>query len=104
MSFLDPVKRFFGGSSSGSGTPHPEAISCEEALRLVQDFLDGELDDAPSGSVREHFEKCQRCYPFLRMEESFRLALHKAARGESAPPDLRDRVLEVLDEAASDQQ
>ncbi len=104
MSRLDALKRLFhsGPSESGADHAHPDGLSCEDALRLVHDFLDGELEGTPSADVKAHFEKCQRCYPFLRLEESFRLALRKAARGESTPPDLRERVLSVLEEAAAD--
>jgi len=104
MSRLDVLKRLFRGSPSEPHPDHghPDGLSCEDALRLVHDFLDGELEDTSSDDVKAHFEKCQRCYPFLRMEESFRLALRKAARGEPTPPDLRDRVLSVLEEAAAD--
>ncbi len=102
MSFTDAVKRLFGGSAREDRAAGFEGISCQEAIRLVYDFLDGELEDASSARVRAHFEKCQRCYPHLRLEESFRLALQKAVRGESTPPDLRDRVLRVLEDAAAD--
>lgn len=102
MSFLDALKRFFRSSSQEHEHPHTEGISCEDALRLVHDFLDGELERTPSASVKAHFEKCQACYPFLRLEESFRTALRKAARGETPPPDLRGRVLHLLEDAATD--
>lgn len=102
MFFLDALKRLFRSPRHEQEQLHLEGISCEAALRLVQDFIDGELEDTPSASVRAHFEKCQRCYPFLRLEESFRAALRKAARGESPPPDLRVRVMELLEDAATD--
>jgi len=104
MSLLHVLRRFFRDSppEHAPDHAHPEGISCEDALRLVHDFLDGELEDTSGANVKAHFEQCQRCYPFLRLEESFRLALRKAARGETTPPDLRDRVLNVLEEAAAD--
>ncbi len=105
MTLFDGVRRLFSrrdGNGAHAHAPDPDAISCEEALRLVQDFLDGELEDVSSARVRNHFEACQRCYPHLRLEEAFRTALRNATQGERATPELRNRVLEVLKEAATD--
>ena len=71
-------------------------ITCREAVTRVQEFLDGELEDASIDRVREHFEVCSQCYPHLQFERSFREALAKVTRGESAPPELRGRVVELL--------
>ncbi len=116
MSLFDVLRRLLGGPGTSPGRtgldatarndvppePGPEDVSCEEALRLVQEFLDGELGEVPSARLKRHFEICQGCYPHLRLEEAFRTALHKAAAGERASPELRERVLEVLEDAAAD--
>lgn len=111
MSIFDSLKRLFGGSpgngdgrrvdpdSGGSSMDELEMIPCEEALRLVHDYLDGELDGVPETQVRKHFEVCGRCYPHLRLETAYREAMRRAASGEEAPPKLRTRVLELLAEA-----
>ncbi len=96
MSIFDSIRRLFGGASNGDG-PSPgsdssnpagspggegdevaskasareeEMIPCEEALRLVHEYLDGELDDVPRSRVKRHFDVCGRCYPHLRLEGS----------------------------------
>lgn len=114
MSIFDSIKRLLGGSSSnGDGRDgHPadggpamddvEMIPCHEALRLVHEYLDGELEDAPETRVRRHFEACGRCYPHLRLETAYRDAMRRAARGEQAPPKLKAQVLELLAEAGSE--
>jgi len=76
-----------------------EMISCQEALRFLYDFLDGELEGAPTEQVRAHFEVCQRCFPHLRLEESFRATLQRACGGPCAPPELSSRLLSALAEA-----
>lgn len=73
-------------------------ISCQDALKLIYEFLDGELDHVPEEEVRAHFDVCQRCFPHLRLEEAFRAAVKRACRGECAPPELRSRVAELLGE------
>lgn len=87
------------GEQRGDGCPQG-AISCEEALRLVHDFLDGELDGVTPAEVKAHFDVCQRCYPHLRFERAFREAMRRACAREAAPAQLRDRLEKMLAEAA----
>lgn len=74
-------------------------ISCEDALQLVHEFLDGELDDLPADEVQQHFRICQRCYPHRKLEKVFREAVRHATSGQCAPPELRDKVAALLEEA-----
>jgi anti-sigma factor (TIGR02949 family) len=71
-------------------------MSCEEALSLVYDFLDGELDGVPREQVRAHFDMCRECYPHLKLEASFRAALRKASMGEAPPPGLKQKLMDAL--------
>jgi len=89
MSFLDKLKGLFGRQAEPACQG---AISCEEALKVVHEFLDGELEGVSLAEVKTHFEVCQGCYPHLRLEQSFRAALQRACGKGSAPPDLKERV------------
>jgi anti-sigma factor (TIGR02949 family) len=91
---------FGGGGAPQNGAGHAEMISCEEALSVIYEFLDGELEELPQQQVQEHFDVCQRCYPHLRLEESFRAAVQNATRGEAAPPELKDRLLALIAETS----
>lgn len=113
MSIFDSIKRLFGGPSSDDEAGHAldpavaaagegESITCAEALRLVHDYLDGEVGDVPASRVRHHFEVCARCYPHLKLERAYREAVLRAAAGRAAPPKLKARVTELLAEAGSD--
>ena len=104
MTFIDRIRRLLKGGDRGDGAdtgeagcPGGEMIPCEQALSLVYDYLDGELDDVPAEQVRAHFEVCKRCDPHLRLEEAFKDALRRAAEGcEGAPPGLRQRIMDGL--------
>lgn len=86
-----------GARSGGSGSdPSREMISCEEAITRLQEFVDGELHGLTNAQVEEHFEVCTRCYPHLKMERSFRERVQAALAQPDVPPDLRDRVLQLL--------
>jgi len=91
---------FGAGSGNGEVGPDAEMISCEDALRLIHEFIDGELEHVSRERVKAHFDVCGRCYPHLCLEESFREAVHKAARGEKASPEFKSRLMDLLAEAA----
>jgi len=104
MAFLDGWKRVFGVEpGGGDAEADAEMISCEDALRLIHEFLDGELDHVSRDKVKAHFDACGRCYPHLCLEESFREAVQTAARGEHAPPELKSRLMDLLAEAAAEE-
>lgn len=97
MRFLDHLKQWLGRRRTNGGAHMPSAIiSCEEALSVVYEYLDGELSGLSHERVKAHFDVCARCYPTLRLEEAFRAAVRRAARGEKAPPELRQQVLDLL--------
>jgi len=77
-------------------------ISCKEALRLVNEFIDGELDGVSSAEVKTHFERCKRCYPHLELENHFREALKRACTRDKASPTLRERVRGICSGGRSD--
>jgi len=93
MSFLDRLKRLFGGKPKPSCS---SAISCEEALKVVHEFLDGELEGVSLAEVKAHFEVCKCCYPHLHLERKFRAALQRACSKGSAPSDVRERVARTI--------
>jgi len=100
MSIVDRIRSLLGlAGSNGAAAPNEELISCEDALSVVHDFLDGELDSVPAGRVKAHFDVCQRCYPHLHLERVFREAMQSAASGESTPADLKSKVAALIAEA-----
>ncbi len=101
MSIIEKLKQILGMSARNGHADSMEMISCDEALSVVNEFLDGELEDFTPEQVRAHFDACVRCYPYLRLEEAFRDALRRASSEGSAPPHVRERLLQVLAEADS---
>jgi anti-sigma factor (TIGR02949 family) len=81
------------GGSCGAG---PDETTCEEALRQVQEYLDGELETVSNEQLARHFDVCRRCYPHLNFEKAYREAMRRAAAGECAPPELRAKVSTLI--------
>ncbi|MDA0329705.1 MAG: zf-HC2 domain-containing protein [Gemmatimonadetes bacterium] len=106
MAIFDRLKGLFGGvpqngnaDSSDSDVDASGMISCEDALRLVNEYLDGELASAPEDQVRSHFDACERCYPHLQFESAFKEAVRRAAGGQAAPKELRAKLVALLAQA-----
>jgi anti-sigma factor (TIGR02949 family) len=104
MSFSERLKRLLWGGEAPTPTSREEeeshpavrAITCMEALERVQEYLDGELDHVSHEEVTQHFDKCKRCYPHLRLEERFRDLLHRSQKKEACPEHLKEQILELL--------
>jgi anti-sigma factor (TIGR02949 family) len=99
MSIIHRIKAWFGGAAGGTAQ---EMISCGDALRLVQEYLDGELEGVSHERLKAHFDVCGKCYPHLKFESSFLEAVKRAGAGDAAPGELRTRVAELIAEAASE--
>lgn len=104
MSLFDRIKGLFGKASENgaNGQDAVEMISCHDALVLVHEFLDGELEGVPESQVKAHFDVCQECYPHLHLETAFRDAVRRAASGEKAPSELKMKLVDMLSEADSE--
>lgn len=109
MSIFNRLKNFFSGSAGGptgrgaEASAAPAMISCEDALRLVHEFIDGELEAVSTEEVKQHFDMCKRCYPHLQLESTFREALRRAAKGTEAPADLRSKLTAMIAEERAGQ-
>ncbi|MFQ5889588.1 MAG: zf-HC2 domain-containing protein [Gemmatimonadota bacterium] len=65
------ARRASPGPEGGDRSPPPPPGSCEESLRYVYEYLDGELDSATSARIDEHLRTCRRCYPHFNFERLF---------------------------------
>lgn len=61
-------------------------ITCEQAVRLLAAYLDGELDGLGHGDVERHLNACRSCYSRWEFEREIKTRL--AAVGQQ-PPDPR---------------
>ncbi|MEP6549664.1 MAG: zf-HC2 domain-containing protein [Gemmatimonadales bacterium] len=73
-----------------------EMLDCDAVMRLLWDYLDGELTADREAAVRAHLSACKRCYPQYNFELAFTKALVTSRREHSSPEALRSRVLAAL--------
>ncbi|MGH2686466.1 MAG: anti-sigma factor family protein [Actinomycetota bacterium] len=64
--------------------------SCKEVGRLLQSYLDGELDDLRTQQVARHLEVCLRCGLEASTYREIKQSLRR--RGEDLPPESLERL------------
>jgi len=75
-------------------------MTCDEALRLLAVFLDGELHGGSHAAVARHLEVCRSCYSRAEFERRLKAELGRL-RQEEIPSGFQARVRSMLDSFAS---
>ncbi|NOZ14235.1 MAG: hypothetical protein GXO69_11455 [Acidobacteria bacterium] len=73
-------------------------MECQEILKILSDYVDGELSENRCAEIRKHMEECSRCRKFA---ETFRESLELARKLErkQAPQSVCESVLRAFREA-----
>jgi anti-sigma factor (TIGR02949 family) len=74
-------------------------MDCEQVVRTLWDYLDGELTDERMNEVRAHLKACRGCFPHFDFERAFLDALAKSKEEQAAPDELRRKVVAKLRKA-----
>ena len=81
----------------------PTVMTCDDALRLLAAYLDGEVSGDDRHNVGEHLARCRSC--FSRAEFERRLKEQLAAVGtHPVERRLETRIRELIDQFPSQQE
>ncbi len=69
---------------------------CQETLREVERFLDGELDDVVRIRIEHHLSDCNPCMKRTEFRRYVRVVVASKCGSEEPPDGLKDRILELL--------
>ncbi len=75
------------------GAVHDE--ECEDAIRELYTFLDGELTDTRRAAIRGHLEGCHPCLEAFDFEAELRMVVSHHCR-EVVPEPLKQRIASLL--------
>ena len=78
---------------------HLNRYTCEEAFRLLDDYLDRELSADEMTLVHEHLEICAGCAREFNFEASVLRGVREKLRQIELPDSLQARILAVLGKA-----
>src|SRR6266699_3517039 len=73
-------------------------MNCEEATKLMDGYLDGELDPITSQTIEQHLLECRNCDQAYKTHGSLIRALGNATPYYKAPAELRERIQSSLRE------
>src|SRR6266567_7419333 len=68
-------------------------LTCVEALRRLDDYLDGELARLDAGRVEQHLEVCAACAKEFGFERTLIDQLRGKLRDVQMPPQVRGRIM-----------
>jgi anti-sigma factor (TIGR02949 family) len=74
----------------------PDAMTCSEVFRRLDDYLDRELSAEELLLVRAHLETCAVCASEHRFEQTVLNAVKDKVRRLPVPPELAARVRAAL--------
>jgi anti-sigma factor (TIGR02949 family) len=73
-------------------TEHPDRMTCEEAFRRLDDFIDRELSADEMRLVHEHLAVCAQCTREFNFEISVIDGVREKLSRIAAPPNLLTRI------------
>lgn len=78
---------------------------CNETLRELYLFLDGELTDSDREHIRQHLDDCSPCLAAFDFEAELRLVIRNRCV-DQVPDSLRERIARAIEQSpgASDPQ
>jgi anti-sigma factor (TIGR02949 family) len=68
-----------------------EVLTCQEAIRMLVEYLDNELDRDRSGALEDHLEACRGCRSRHEFEKGLRDRVSALGRAP-VDPDFQDRI------------
>ena len=77
-------------------------MNCEEALKLMDGYLDGELDPITSQAIEQHLRDCRKCDEAYKAHGSLIRAIGRTTSYYRAPAGLRERIQSSLREEVAE--
>jgi anti-sigma factor RsiW len=77
-------------------------MNCEEATKLMDGYLDGELDPITSQTIEQHLRECDNCDQAYKTHGSLIRAIGNATPYYKAPAELRERIQSSLREETAE--
>jgi mycothiol system anti-sigma-R factor len=74
-------------------------MNCEKATKLMDGYLDGELDPITSQTIEQHLRECRKCEQAYEAHTALAYAINRGAPYYKAPAELRQRVQSSLRDA-----
>jgi len=89
--------------SLGVGETTPDSVSfdyysCEESIRLLNEYLDHELSPNERADVAKHLDICQPCLERFRFEQTLLISIKTRMQTIHAPIELKSRLSTLINQ------
>ena len=71
-------------------------MNCEQAIELVDGYLDGELDARTNQEIEHHLRECSKCSQAYELQRDLVRAVESGAPYYKAPAELRQSIQSLL--------
>jgi anti-sigma factor (TIGR02949 family) len=78
-----------------------KAISCEDAIRHLLEYLDHECENHTHEEIDRHLSACQACYSRMEFEKRLRSQI-KNTGGQTVPNSLKNRIDKLFSGGSKD--
>ena len=78
-------------------------MNCEETTKLMDGYLDGELDPITNQAIEQHLRECHNCDQAYKTQRSLIRAIGNATPYYKAPSELRERIQSSLRKEIAEQ-
>ncbi|MGW8247778.1 MAG: anti-sigma factor family protein [Acidiferrobacterales bacterium] len=76
---------------------NPKELECDEAIRMVLEYLDNELGNHDHDALEAHIHKCRACYTRVEFEKRLKGMVQEAPE-VSAPDSLKSKIKKITDQ------
>lgn len=73
----------------------PRPIDCEQVVRMLVAYLDGEIGDEQRREMDHHLALCRSCFSRAEFEKRLRAHLVELGRG-AVPPEFEHRIRSLI--------
>lgn len=78
-----------------------EKLECEQAIKLILEYLDNELSEHDHDAMHAHMETCRACYSRMDFEkmlkDKVRSSSESNASDKKAPDSLRNKIKKITE-------
>lgn len=79
---------------------HTDITNCEEALKVLAEYLDRELDERRDAQLHIHLESCRSCYSRAEFEGRLKAQI-RALGTDDVPDEVATRIQDLLSSFAT---
>jgi len=77
-------------------TDETRKIDCDQAVKLLFQYLDNELERTNHAAMEKHLQSCRSCFSHMEFEKRLKNMIRES-NADTAPDDLRARIKKLTE-------